>query len=115
MHGSVSLLLDQTTGAAAASYGYTPYGDGDATLTKGDTDTRSPINPYRYTARRYDTGAKDLDMGARHFGPDTNRFLQQDLLESALGDLGLAADPLTGNRYALAGGNPVSYLEWDAT
>lgn len=115
VHGSVSLLLDQTTGAAAASYGYTPYGDGDgdATLTKGDTDTRSPINPYRYTARRYDTGAKDLDMGARHFGPDVNRFLQADLLEGALGDLGLAADPLTGNRYALAGGNPVGYVEWD--
>lgn len=26
---------------------------------------------------------------------------------------GLAADPLTDNRYALAGGNPVSYVEWD--
>ena len=113
VHGSVSLLLDQTTGAAAASYGYTPYGDSDATLTKGDTDTRSPINPYRYTARRYDPGAKDLDMGARRFGPDTGRFLQADQLEGALGDLGLAADPLTGNRYALAGGNPISYVEWD--
>jgi RHS repeat-associated protein len=113
VHGSVSLLLDETTGNAAASYGYTPYGDRDDTLTKGDTDTRSPINPYRYTAKRYDTGAKTLDMGARRFGPDVGRFLQQDQLESALGDLGLAADPLTGNRYALAGGNPVSYVEWD--
>jgi RHS repeat-associated protein len=113
VHGSVSLLLDQTTGAAAASYGYTPYGDRDDTLTKGDTDTRSPVNPYRYTARRLDTGAKNLEMGARRFGPDVGRFLQADLLEGALGDLGLAADPLTGNRYALAGGNPVSYVEWD--
>jgi RHS repeat-associated protein len=52
-------------------------------------------------------------MGARRFGPDTGRFLQQDQLEGALGDLGLAADPLTQNRYALAGGNPVSYVEWD--
>jgi RHS repeat-associated protein len=113
VHGSVSLRLDETTGNAAASYGYTPYGDGDATLTKGDTNTRSPINPYRYTAKRYDTGAKNLDMGARRFGPDVGRFLQADLLEGALGDLGLAADPLTGNRYALAGGNPVSFVEVD--
>jgi len=22
-------------------------------------------------------------------------------------------DPLTQNRYALAGGNPISYVEWD--
>jgi hypothetical protein len=51
-----------------------------------------------------DTGAKNLEMGARRFGPDVGRFLQADLLEGALGDLGLAADPLTGNRYALAGG-----------
>jgi RHS repeat-associated protein len=113
VHGSVSLLLDETSGAAAASYGYTPYGDRDDTLTKGDTDPRSPINPYRYTGKRFDPGAKTLDMGARRFGPDTGRFLQADLLEGALGDLGLAADPLTGNRYALAGGNPVSYVEWD--
>lgn len=41
------------------------------------------------------------------------RFLQQDVLFSALGDLALTADPLTSNRFALAGGNPVSFVEWD--
>jgi RHS repeat-associated protein len=52
-------------------------------------------------------------MGARHFSPDTGRFLQDDMYEDALGDLGLSADPLTSNRYALAGGNPVSFVEFD--
>jgi hypothetical protein len=30
---------------------------------------------------------------------------------SSLANLSLSADPLTGNRYDLAGGNPISYME----
>src|SRR5947207_9023349 len=52
-------------------------------------------------------------MGARRFGPDTGRFLQQDRYQGALSDLGLGLDPLTQNRYSLAGGNPVGYIERD--
>ncbi len=44
---------------------------------------------------------------------DTGGFLQRDQFAGALADLGLALDPLTQNRYALAGGNPISYVEWD--
>jgi RHS repeat-associated protein len=58
-------------------------------------------------------GAGGYDMGARRFGPDIGSFLQQDQFYGALADLGLALDPLTQNRYALAGGNPISYVEWD--
>ncbi len=58
-------------------------------------------------------GAGGYDMGARRFGPDLGSFLQQDQYAGALADLGLALDPLTQNRYALAGGNPISYVEWD--
>ena len=52
-------------------------------------------------------------MGARRYGPDFGRFLQQDMFAGALANLGLALDPLTQNRYALAGGNPISYIEFD--
>jgi len=52
-------------------------------------------------------------MGARRNGPDTTRFLQQDIFSGALATLGLATDPLTQNTYSLAGGNPVSHVEWD--
>ena len=58
-------------------------------------------------------GAGGYDMGARRYGPDLGAFLQQDLYYGALADLGLALDPLTQNRYALAGGNPISYVELD--
>ena len=111
-HGSASQLLDQGRNTAA-SYGYQPYGQPDPALSKGDTDTTTPFNPFRYTAKRYDTGSATYDMGARRFGPDTNRFLNQDLVHGSLDNLALSTDPLTANRYALAAGNPISYAEWD--
>ena len=118
-HGNVSLLL-QESGAAKASYGYTAYGDEDTTLTKGDSYktggpnggiNHNPTNPYRYSGKRLDTGSGTLDMGARRFGPSTARFLQLDRYTDAFDDLDLALDPLTQNRYALAGGNPISFVE----
>ncbi len=112
VHGSVSLLLGDT-GSATASYGYRPYGAADAELTKGDLNADNPLNAYRYTAKRLDSGSGSIDMGARRFGPDTARFLQRDVYNGATADLGLALDPLTQNRYALAGGNPISFVEWD--
>jgi RHS repeat-associated protein len=112
VHGSASQLLDPN-GATTASYGYRPYGQPDTDLSKGDTSDTTPLNPFRYTAKRFDSGSETYDMGARRFGPDTSRFLNQDLFHGALANLGLAMDPLTANRYALAAGNPVSYSEWD--
>ena len=52
-------------------------------------------------------------MGARRFAPDVGRFLTPDVYQGAVSDLGLSLDPLTQNRYALAGGNPVSFVELD--
>lgn len=109
---SVSLLVD-AAGAAKASYGYRPYGEGDTELTKGDTNADNPTNPFRYAAKRFDSGSGTIDMGARRFGPSTGRFFQQDRFSGALNDLALSSDPLTQNRYSLAGGNPVSFVEVD--
>lgn len=52
-------------------------------------------------------------MGARRFGPSTARFLQADKYDDALDDLDLGFDPLTQNRYSLAGGNPINFVEVD--
>lgn len=119
--GNVSQLLkDGQEGGVRASYGYTPYGGVDDELTEGDDlgdmtgeDRVTPLNYYRYSARRYDVGSGTLDMGARRFDSSTGSFLQQDFLSGALADMGLSTDPLTGNRYSLAGGNPVSFVEID--
>ena len=112
VHGSVSLLLKNGENFRAA-YGYRPYGEEDTDLTNGDDNSDAPLNPYRYTGKRLDSGSQTLDMGARRFGPDTTKFLQQDQYLGALSNLGLATDRLTQNRYSLAGGNPIGYMEWD--
>jgi RHS repeat-associated protein len=52
-------------------------------------------------------------MHARHYRPESGRFLSRDQYASAAGDQALQADPLTQNRYAFAGGNPVTNVEFD--
>lgn len=110
--GSISQILNEN-GGAKASYGYEPYGAQSASLSKGDTDAKSPINPYRFTGKRYDSGSGNLQMGARQFGPQTSRFLQPDRYQGALADMGLGLDPLTQNRMSLAGSNPINFVEVD--
>jgi hypothetical protein len=41
------------------------------------------------------------------------RWLQQDMYYGALDNLGLSQDPMTANRYAFLGANPVNYVELD--
>jgi hypothetical protein len=47
------------------------------------------------------------------YRPDVDQFLTEDRFESASGDFNLQSDPLTQNRYAFAGGNPVNRIEFD--
>jgi RHS repeat-associated protein len=113
VHGSVSQLVDPNS-KTTASYGYTPYGQSDSQLSQGENpDKTSPINPFRYSAKRVDTGSGTLDMGVRRFGPDVSHFLTPDFFYGSLANLSLSIDPLTQNRYDLAGGNPISFKEWD--
>ncbi len=113
VHGDVSLLVNQSNGNVKASYGYTPYGASDTTLSKGDTSVNTPFNPYRYTAKRLDSGSQTYDTGARRYDPGSQRFLQLDQYQGALADLALSADPLTQNRYDLGASNPLSGVEYD--
>ena len=52
-------------------------------------------------------------MGFRDYSPGLNRFLTRDSYNGALADLHLGLDPFTGNRYAFAGGNPITGIELD--
>jgi RHS repeat-associated protein len=112
VHGSVSQLID-ANGNSQASYGYKAYGQTDGGLTQGDPDPLNPVSSFRYSAKRTDTGSNTLDMGVRRFGPDVSRFLTPDVFFGALSNLSLSLDPITQNRYGLAGGNPISFKEWD--
>lgn len=111
-HSSVSLLIDQSN-VVKESYGYQAYGAANAALTRTASGFDNKTNPYRYSGKRLDSGSGTYDMGARRYSASTGRFLQYDLFADALENLGLAEDPLTQNRYALAGGNPISFVEVD--
>jgi RHS repeat-associated protein len=117
-HSDVETVTDET-GDPKATYGYTAYGgDDDAQFTgidePGTQDpTAEPYNVYRFNAKRWDPVSGSYDMGFRDYSPGLNRFLTRDTYNGALADLNLGLNPWTGNRYAFAGGNPITGIEHD--
>ncbi|MGW4163133.1 golvesin C-terminal-like domain-containing protein [Streptomyces sp. NPDC004788] len=111
--------LTSSTGDTEATYGYTAYGNDDTSeftgIDKPDTanPTQEAYNPYRFNAKRWDAQSGTYDMGFRDYNPGLNRFTTRDTYNGALADMGLGADPYTGNRYAFTGGNPTSLVELD--
>lgn len=109
---------DGATGGSER-YAYDPYGELDRDPPVGSSDLDAGLsqdaqdNPFRFQGFYYDSGVKTYDMHARHYRPQTQRFLSRDLYASASGDQALQADPLTQNRYAFAGANPTTNIEFD--
>ena len=123
-NGSVTGLEDPSNGAVGDdTYLYDPYGASEKVVfvpqgapTPPDDyglSSRAQDNPFRFEGFYYDAGVKSYDMLAREYKPDFGHFLSQDRFEAAIADDFLQADPLTQNRYAFAGGNPVNNVEFD--
>nr|WP_246220888.1 DNRLRE domain-containing protein [Phytoactinopolyspora mesophila] len=115
----VETLTDES-GDTIATYGYTAYGSEDEDLftgldapDPGDPTVDEAYNVYRYNATRWDAASGTYDMGFRHYDPGLNRFLSRDMYNGALDDLNLGLDPWNNNRYAFAGGNPITRVEID--
>ncbi|MGS2615359.1 golvesin C-terminal-like domain-containing protein [Micromonospora sp. LZ34] len=114
--------VDQITdeaGNTKATYGYTAFGSNDDALFTG-VDKPDPANPtkeaynsYRFNAKRVSDASGTYDMGFRNYDPGLNRFLTRDSYNGALSDMRMGTDPWNANRYAFAGGNPVSRVERD--
>ena len=106
-------------------YDYDPYGqldrrrkdDGSGDFQDADPESAlsedAKENPFRFQGFYYDSGVKIYDMQARNYRPEIGRFLTADRFESSSGDFNLEADPLTSERYAFVGGNPVNRIEFD--
>ena len=122
-HGDTELLTNPEDGTAKATYRYLAYGsleeagttgldsdDADPAANTGDTDS---VNPYRFNSKRFDPATDKYDMGFRTYDPGLNRFLTRDMYNGALNDLALGTDPWNTNRYAFAGGNPITRIELD--
>jgi RHS repeat-associated protein len=101
-------------GDANDEYLYDPYGELEEDEDQdGEIGAEARQNPFRFQGFYYDSAIRTYDMQARPYRPEIGRFLTPDSYESASGDLTLQVDPLTQNRYAFAGGNPVNHVEWD--
>jgi len=118
-HTDVEALTDEN-GTPVATYGYTAYGKLDEESTTGKDDPRDPnynpddpYNVYRFNNKRWDPHTGKVDMGFRDYDPGLNRFLTRDMYNDALSDMQLTLDPWNMNRYAFAGGNPISFVELD--
>ncbi|WP_205825421.1 RHS repeat-associated core domain-containing protein [Microbispora catharanthi] len=118
-HTDVEQVTSET-GDTRATYGYTSYGKNDDKLFTGvdkpdpvDPTTKEEYNPYRFNGKRWDNSTGMYDMGFRDYNPNLNRFLTLDYYNGALNDLTLGTDPWTSNRYAFAGGNPITGIELD--
>jgi RHS repeat-associated protein len=111
--------ITKEDGSTRATYGYTAYGSNDdSQFTGADKPGTAgpdsePYNAFRFNSSRWDGTSGTYDMGFRNYDPGMNRFLTRDSYGGALADMSLAADPFTGNRYAFAGGNPISFVELD--
>jgi RHS repeat-associated protein len=142
VNGSVVGLESATQGVRGAiddanRYDFDPYGELDRDETadcdgpdggtqacsetqKGTSEqTRFGLsqdaeeNPFRFEGFYHDSGVRSYDMHARQYRPQSTAFLSRDIYASAAGDWALQADPLTQDRYAFAGGNPVTNVEFD--
>ena len=120
-HSDVEQVTDEQ-GDSRATYGYTAYGKNDNQQFTGidkpdptnpEDPNKEPYNAYRFNGKRFDQATGDYDMGFRDYDPGLNRFLARDAYNGALADLNLSTDPFTQNRYAFAGGNPISNVELD--
>nr|WP_232789022.1 DNRLRE domain-containing protein [Streptomyces odonnellii] len=111
--------ITKENGSTRATYGYTAYGSNDDDQFTGadKPDAANPgkdsYNAIRFNSARWDGASGTYDMGFRNYDPGLNRFLTRDSYGGALADMSLATDPFTGNRYAFAGGNPISFIEID--
>jgi RHS repeat-associated protein len=110
--------ITKENGTTRATYGYTAYGKDDTSQFTGADKPgagteEEPYNSFRFNASRWDAGSDTYDMGFRNYDPGLNRFLTRDVYGGAMADMNLMTDPYTGNRYAFAGGNPVSFIELD--
>src|SRR5271168_5252319 len=91
--GSVS-SLSNTAGALAQTYTFDSFGN--LTASSG-----SLTNPFRYTAREFDSETNLYYMRARYFDPQTGRFLSEDPVGFSVGV----------NFYGYVLNNPVNLID----
>ena len=97
--GSTVALTDEN-GIVTDKYAYSPYGE--VLAHEGNNDTGFL---YNGKVGVYTDSNGLSNMRSRSYRPDLMRFVQQDFL------LGDETNPMSLNRYAFAGGNPIEFAD----
>jgi len=84
-----------TAGAVVTQYNYSPFGHTEVIGTDID-------QPFRFTGREYDAETGLYYYRARYYSPDMRRFISEDPLRFAAGDV---------NFYAYVWNNPVNFID----
>jgi RHS repeat-associated protein len=92
--GSV-IALTNSSGVVVTQYNYSPFGHTEVIGTDID-------QPFRFTGREWDPETGLYYYRARYYSPDMRRFISEDPIRFAGGDV---------NWYAYVGNNPVNFTD----
>jgi RHS repeat-associated protein len=90
--GSITSVLTHSAGTTtvAQQLAYTTFGSiGSIKDGQGNAVTTGPISRFAYTGREFDPETGDYYYRARYYDPQTGRFLSQDPIGFAAGDMNL--------------------------
>lgn len=77
-NGNVAAILNADTGALAAAYEYSPFGE----LLRSDApDPTMADQPFRFSTKYYDQETRLLYYGHRYYDPRNGRFVGRDPIE----------------------------------
>lgn len=96
--GSVTSILGPDA-KRIKGYGYDEFGNTE------EIGSKSFINDVKFTGAVEDTATGLYYMNARHYNPDTGRFISQDTYK------GTAGDPWSQHLYVYTTNNPVNFID----
>lgn len=97
-NGNVATLLNASTGAVAASYEYSPFGE---QLRELVVDSTAANQPFRFATQYYDVETKLYAYLRRYYDPKTGRWISRDPLEEKAGP----------NAYGFCGNDPINHFD----
>jgi RHS repeat-associated protein len=77
-NGNIAALINSASGATAATYEYSPFGE---SLTATVNDTTVSDQPFRFSTKFTDSETGLVYYGSRYYSPNQGRFLGRDPIE----------------------------------
>jgi RHS repeat-associated protein len=90
-NGNVSDVINADSGAIAAHYEYSPFGE---TVVQAGDEQVLALNPYAFSTKHLDRETKLYCYGLRYYSPEMGRFPSRDPLTYALGSDAIFTDYL---------------------